>query len=95
MFQSLFGHLDLALMFVVMAAAVYANDRMVEFMSRDNLITKLVKYSASSDLFWPVSLILLGLITLTLVLCQMVISGLLLYGFGVYLIGKARALART
>jgi hypothetical protein len=95
MFASLLGRLDLTLMFVVMAAAVYANDRMPEFLAHNNLITKLIKHTASSDLFWPVSLIVLGLLTLVLVMSQMVISGLLFYGFGIYLIGKARALART
>lgn len=95
MFASLYGHLDLALMLVVTAAAVYFNDRMGEFLSKDSLITRVLGAVAPSDLFWPVAIIALGALMWMFIWMQMAISSLFVLGYGIFLIRKARSLVRA
>lgn len=91
----LFGDLDVAVVFIVTAAAVYLSDRL-PFILRDHpMVHQFFRRSAPSDFYWPVALMSLGCLMLLFVEIQMAISSLFVLGYGVWLFHRLRSLVRA
>lgn len=98
MFHSLFasshllGYLDLAVIFVVTAGALYLNDHLPQILRHHRHFHQFIRTAVHSEFYWPVMTMVVGGLMLLFVVAQMAISSLFVLGYGLWLIHRARAL---
>lgn len=89
-----FGNLDVTVVFVVTAMAVYLNDHLPILLRSHPLLHRVIKLTVHNEFYWPIALGLLGLLMLLFVEAQMAVSSFFVLGYGLWLIRRAQRFVR-